>query len=255
MLSKQKIKKMGIKLSINDVEDLKKQGYSEGEIQQALKELEREELSGSYNDIQQRRSQDPRQNSQLSSFSSKSEDNIVRWQLELNDILERAEHILRGDIPKFKDGHTIWSDNPHPENNPLNAVGVQEIMKILALYVNRNKVLADYTNDEINIKVFDFGRAVNNLIFMRDYEFGMDTEEKRKNYEMLVTEMKDIVHDTYKRALDGAEKRSLREMITVSQATSTSAQLGQGYGMNEQGQVSKERGLLNPMRYVKGKYV
>jgi len=246
---------MGIKLSINDVEDLKKQGYSEKEIQQALKELEREELSESYEEINQKRSADPRSNSQLSSFSSKSEDNIVRWQLELNDILERAEHILRGDIPKFKDGHVIWADNPHPENNPLNAVGVQEIMKILALYVNRNKVLADYTNDEINVKVFDFGRAVNNLIFMRDYEFGMDTEEKKKNYEMLVTEMKDIVHDTYKRALDGAEKRSLREMITVSQATSTSAQLGQGFGMNAQGQVSKERGLLNPMRYVKGKYV
>jgi coproporphyrinogen III oxidase len=68
-------------------------------------------------------------------------------------------------------------------------------MKILALYVNRNKVLADYTNEEINFKVFDFGRAVNNLIFMRDFEFGMDTEEKRKNYEMLVTELKDIVHD------------------------------------------------------------
>jgi hypothetical protein len=128
-------------------------------------------------------------------------------------------------------------------------------MKILALYVNRNKVLADYSNDEINVKVFDFGRAVNNLIFMRDYEFGMDTEEKRKNYEMLVTEMKDIVHDTYKRALDGAEKRSLREMISITQQTSTQNQVGNGFGVNNQGQVSQERGLLNPMRYVKGKYV
>jgi len=246
---------MGVKLSPKDVEDLKKQGYSEGEIQQALKELEKEELTGSYDDIQQKRSIDPRQNSQLSSFSAKSEDNIVRWQLELNDILERAEHILRGDVPSFKDGHIIWDKNPHPEKNPLNEVGVQEVMKVLAMYVNRNKVLADYSNEEINIKVFDFGRAINNLIFMRDFEFGMDDEEKRKNYEMFVTELKDIIHDTYKRALDGAEKRSLREMITVSQQTSTNSQIGNGFGVNAQGQVSKERGLLNPMRYVKGKYV
>ena len=245
---------MGVRLSPRDIEDLKKQGYGEAEIQQALKEIEKEELQGSYGTIQNQRSNDPRQNSQLSSFSAKAEDNIVRWQLELNDILERAEHILRGDIPKFRDGHILWEENPHPENNPLNSVGVQEIMKILALYVNRNKVLSDYTNEEINFKVFDFGRAVNNLIFMRDFEFGMDNEEKRKNYEMLVTEMKDIVHDTYKRALDGAEKRSLREMITVSQATSTNSQIGNGYGVNQQGQVSKERGLLNPMRYVNGKY-
>jgi len=246
---------MSVKLSPNDIEDLKKNGYSEREIQQALKEIEKEELSGSYGNIQNQRENDPRQNSQLSSFSSKNEDNIVRWQLELNDILERAEHILRGDVPTFKDGHIIWSKNPKPQDNPLNEVGVSEIMKILSMYVNRNKVLADYTNEEINIKVFDFGRALNNLIFMRDYEMGMDTEEKRKNYEMLVTEIKDIIHDTYKRALDGAEKRSLREMISVSQQTSTNSNIGNGFGVNQNGQVSKERGLLNPLRYVKGKYV
>lgn len=246
---------MSIRLSENDMVDLKKQGYSEAEIYKAMQEIEREELSTSYNKVQQQRTFDPRQNSQISSFSARQEDNIAKWQLELNDILERAEHILRGDIPKFEDGHIVWKANEHPEKNPLNDTGVQEIMKILALYVNRNKVLSDYSNDEIKIKVFDFGRAVNNLIFMRDFEFGMDDEEKRKNYEMLVTELKDIVHDTYKRALDGAEKRSIHEMIQVTQATSTSAQLGNGVTVNNQGQAVKERGLLNPMRYVRGKYV
>jgi len=246
---------MGIRLSQKDVEDLKRQGYSDREIHQAMQEIEKEELSGSYGKVQQQRGNDPRQNSQLSSFSAKQEDNLVRWQLELNDILERAEHILRGDIPKFIDGHIIWDKNPHPEKNTLNENGVGEIMKILSLYVNRNKVLSDYDNREINFKVFDFGRALNNLIFMRDFEFGMDTEEKRKNYEMLVTEMKDIVHDTYKRALDGTEKRLLHSMINITQASTTNSQVGQGYGMNNQGQVTKERGLLNPMRYVKGKYV
>jgi hypothetical protein len=246
---------MTIRLSPKDIEDLKKQGYSERDIHIAMAEIEKEELQGSYGTIQQQRSQDPRQNSQLSSFSSRTEDNIAKWQLELNDILERAEHILRGDVPKFQDGHIVWTPSENPDDNPLNSIGVQEMMKILALYVNRNKVLADYSNEEINFKVYDFGRAVNNLIFMRDYEFGMNTAEKRKTYEMLVTEMKDIVHDTYKRALDGAEKRSLREMIQVTQATTTSSQLGSGLTINNQGQVSKERGLLNPMRYVKGKYV
>jgi hypothetical protein len=71
---------MVTRLSPKDIEDLKKQGYSEGEIQMALKELEKEELDGSYSDIQHRRNIDPRQNSQLSSFSAKAEDNIVRWQ-------------------------------------------------------------------------------------------------------------------------------------------------------------------------------
>jgi hypothetical protein len=55
--------------------------------------------------------------------------------------------------------------------------------------------------------------------------------------------------------LDGAEKRSLREMIQVSQNTSTNAQLGQGFTMNNQGGVTKERGILNPLRFLKSKYV
>jgi len=246
------IKEMGVQLTQNDIADLKKQGFSEAEIQKAVSELENDDLQGSYNSTTQNRYNDPRQNSQMSAFASKQEDNIVRWQLELNDILERAEHILRGDVPKFDDGHIIWKPNPTPENNSLNDVGVNEIMKVLSLYINRNKVLADYSNREINLKVFDFGRAINNLIFMRDLEFGMDTEEKRKNYEMLVTELKDIIHDTYKRALDGAEKRSLREMIQVTQATNT--QLGAGMQMGGNGNPVKERGLLNPLRYVTGKY-
>lgn len=246
---------MPVKLTQNDVQDLKRQGYTDAEIQQALQEIEREDLGGSYSKVQQRRNVDPRQNSQVSSFSTKANDDLIKWQLELNDILERAEHILRGDIPVFKEGHVIWEKNPHPEKNSLNDLGVQECMKILAMYINRNTILSDYTNGEINLKVFDFSRALNNLIFMRDVAFGMDTEEKRKSYEMLVTKLKDIVHSAYKRALDGSEKRSLREMINISQATSTSSQLGQGLTINNQGQLQKERGLLNPMRYVRGKYV
>jgi hypothetical protein len=245
---------MVVKLSSRDIEDLKKQGYSELEIKEALKEIEKEELTESYGIVNSQRMRDPRQYSQLSSFSSRDEENIVRWQLELNDILEKTEHILKGDVPKFTEGHMVWDKNPNPKENTLNQKGVQEIMKILSLYVNRNKILADYTNQEINFKVFDFARALNNLIFMRDYEFGLDTEEKRKNYEMLVTELKDIVHDTYKRALDGAEKRSLREMISIQQSTSTNSTIG-GNRINSSGEVERERGLLNPMRYVKGKYV
>lgn len=245
---------MAMRLSSADIEDLKKQGFKEGEIQKALGELEEEELSGTYQNVQQQRGFDPRSNSQLSSFATKSNDDIIRWQLELNDILERAEHILRGDVPVFKQGHIVWNVNPHPETNALNNIGVNEIMKILAMYVNRNTILSDYSNEEINIKVYDFGRAVNNLIFMRSDEFGMDDQEKNKNYEIIVRELVDIVHSAYKRALDGAEKRSLREMISVSQATSTNSTLGNGVTINANGQAQKERGLLNPMRYIKGKY-
>lgn len=243
---------MGVNLTQEDLNELKRKGYSDTQIQQALLEIEEEDLKGSYNKTQQSKFNDPRSNSRLSSFSSIENENLVKFQLQLDDILERIEHILRGDIPKFKDGHIIWTDNPHPEKNSLNENGVQEFMGILAMYVNRDVIMGDYSNKEINIKVFDFGRRLNNLVFMKDAELGIDTEEKRKGCDMLIGKMVDIVHATYKRALDGAEKRSLREMISISQATST--QLGAGVTVNNQGMPQKERGLLNPMRYITGKY-
>lgn len=247
---------MGSMLSSQDFDELKKAGYSDFQIQSALKEIEKEDLKGSYSQIQHQRTIDPRANSQISSFSVRQDENLIRWQLELNDILERAEHILKGDVPKFRDGHIIWEINPHPENNCLNEQGVHACMKCLALYVNRNTILSDYANEEINFKVFDFGREINNLIFMKEDIFGMDTDEKRKDYAMLVLELKDIVHSAYKRALDGAEKRSLREMINVTQSTATSTQMGgQGISINNQGYPQKERGILNPLRYIRGKYV
>lgn len=237
-----------VRISPEDYNKLKKEGYSDAEIEEAIYRMEEQDLSPSQQD-----NQNPRNNSNISSFSTREDENLIKWQLELNDILERAEHILKGDIPTFENGNIVWKDNPEPEKNCLNKEGVQAIMKILAMYVNRNKILSDYSNKEINLKVFDFARTLNNLIFMKDVEYGMDTQDKRKEYDMLVNELKDIIHDTYKRALEGSEKRSLREMITISQASSTSANLG-NMEYNPQGQPARTRGLLNPLRYTQGKY-
>lgn len=242
-----------IELTKEDRANLKKQGYTDEQIEEALKQA---------NELQQQQQQqamansssdddDPRYKSRPSAFQIQADDNLIRWQLELNDILERAEHILRGDVPKYEKGVLIWADNPYPEQNPLNEWGVQEIMKILAMYINRNTILSDYDNSEINAKIYDFGRRLNALIFMRYDELGMNNDEKRKNYDMIVGQMVDLVHSAYKRALHGGERRSLREMINISQAYQ--GQINQpGFGG---GEANKERSLINPMRYLKGRYV
>jgi hypothetical protein len=235
-------------LSQKDYMELKGKGFNDREIQQALVEIDQEELDESYGVVMAQRSHDPRQYSQQSSFVTREQESLVKWQLELNDILERTEHILRGDEPEFKNGHLIWTKNKKPEDNLLNDVGVKAILKILALYVNRNTILSDYENDEIRYKVLDFGRRVNNLLFTKAEEFGIDTEEKEKEKEILIGELVDIVHSSYKRALKGGERRSLREMISISQNTQLQN------GVNAQGQpIQQTRGILNPMRYFLGK--
>lgn len=239
---------MPVQLTQQDLNELKAKGYGDNEIAEAVRELEDEELEDQYNKTKS--FQDPRINASHSHFGTKISDDIAKWQLELNDILEKAEHMLKGDIIVFENNQLIWKDNPNPEENTLSKHGVKICMKFLGLYINRNTILSDYTEDEIRYKVLDFGKRFNNLIFMKYEEMGMDTEEKRKEYPMIVGSMTDVVHSAYSRAKDGRERESYRKMISVSQG----GMLGGGVTVNAQPQ-QKTRGILNPMRYIAGKYV
>ena len=238
-----------VQLTQNDIADLKTQGFSDQEIAKAVRELESEELTGSYNDTKTQQGMNP--NTSHSGFGSRVSDDVARWQLELNDILEKAEHVLKGDEVTFDQGNTIWTKRKDPDKNTLNDYGVQLIMKCLAMYINRNTILSDFTEEEVRYKTLDFGHKLNDLIFMKYDEMGMDDEDKRKEYPMIIREMVDIVHSAYARAKDGRERESYRKMISVSQQNSAQQMMG-GQGMPQP--VAQKRGILNPMRYVGGKY-
>lgn len=239
---------MAVKLSPQDISDLKKQGYTENEISKAVGEIEKEELQESTSS-----KVDPRSKSQTSAFSSRNMDDIARYQLELNDLLEQTEHILKGDIVVWENGMKIWSANPNPEKNPLNKEGIRKIMLELQHYINRHIILGDYDERDINTIMKDYGKKVADFLFMKYEEMGMDTEEKRQEYASLVMNLVNLVYASYSRAKDGGERRSLREMISVSQQH-VSQGMGTG-GVTVNAQNQRQRGILNPLRYVSGKYV
>jgi len=233
-------------LTQQDIGDLKREGYSDQEIAEAVGEIQQEESMGGG---QQR--QDPRMYAQNSAFAPHNQDNLIKWQLELDNILERCEHILRGDRLMFNQGNLTWQPCKDTSTQILNEYGVQEIMRILSMYLNRNTILSDYDDVEIREKVLDFGRELNDLFFMKYEEMGLIGLEKRKNYPMLIRELVDIVHSSYKRALHGAEKRSLREARSITQ----SENIAGGVTVNAGSQMQQQtRGILNPMRYVAGKF-
>ncbi len=239
---------MVVKLSQNDIVDLRKQGYSDQEISKAVGEIEKEEMQGSSEKMS-----DPRNNSQMSAFASRQNNDIAMHQLELNDLLEQTEHILKGDIVVWKDGSKIWEENPQKVNNVLNEEGIRKIMLDLQNYINRHIILGDYDERDINKIMKDYGKKVANLIFMKYEEMGMDNEVKRQEYQSIVMNVVNLVYASYSRAKDGAERRSLREMININQ-THQSQGMGMQNGGMAMGGQPKQRGILNPMRYVAGKY-
>lgn len=239
---------MGIKLTNKDIYDLKKQGYSDEEISKAVQDIETDELEQTENDSPQEINR-----GEASSFSTGRMDDIARYQLELNDLLEQTEHVLKGDVVKWENGVKIWMPNPKPKDNPLNSEGIRKIMLELQNYINRHIILGDYDNKDINKIMKDYGRKLTNLIFMKYEEMGMDTEIKRQEYGSIVMNVVNLVYGSYARAKDGGERRSLREMISI-QGNYQGQAMPNG-NMQNSNQSSKTRGVLNPLRYVAGKYV
>lgn len=225
-------------------------GYTKEQIDEAFNEMQKEQsgLHATYNAVTQNRSTSPQQSNTLVA-GSMNQDNLIKWQLELDSILERIEHILRGDRPSMVNGNMIFIPAENDHEKILNNEGVAEIMRILSNYLNRNTILSNYDEKTIDDKMLDFGEELNNLIFTKYQEMGMNTMDKRKRYPMIVREVVDIVHSSYLRALNGGERESLRKAMSISQSENIAQHGGVG---NFTG--VKERGILNPMRWIGGRY-
>jgi hypothetical protein len=172
-------------LSQAEMEKYKAQGYSEDDIVQAVKELQQEAggqnsaLSQSYNQAMQRQQADARYFASNTLVSGQGlNQNLIQWQLELDSILERVEHMLRGDKPRFVNGSLIFVSPENDEDRIFTDFGVSEIMRVLSMYLNRNTILSNYDEETINWKVLDFGNEIADLIYLK-YEmmFSIPTYE------------------------------------------------------------------------------
>jgi len=174
-----------------------------------------------------------------SMYSQDNQENIAKYQLNMDGILERAERLLRGDKVKLIDGNITFV-KCEIEDQLFNEKGVQEIMRILTTYLNPNTILSNYSEGTINWKLLDFGKTLSDLIFMKYQEFGLDTVEKRKIYPSIVLTIVDMVHSSYLRALNGEERRTLRQIISISQTEPImNSQMGQM-------QMPKQKSIFKP---------
>lgn len=175
-------------LSQADIEKYKSQGYSEADIMQAFKELQQESNSGqsqnalaqSYQNAMSRQQSDARNFASNTLVSGQGlNQNLIQWQLELDSILERVEHMLRGDKPKFINGSLIFIAPENDEDRIFTDFGVSEIMRVLSMYLNRNTILSNYDEETINWKILDFGNDISDLIYLK-YEmmFSIPTFEQ-----------------------------------------------------------------------------
>lgn len=104
-------------------------------------------------------------NANQSMFGLPTDNNLIEYQLDLREILDRIYHLLKGhQIKEDAQGNIIYSDPIDSNMIVFNDFGVDLIMNIMSFYLNRNTLLSNYDEETINWKVLDFGNELVDLI-------------------------------------------------------------------------------------------
>ena len=158
-------------------------------------------------------------------FAQPQKQNLVEWQLDFRAELEDIEHLLRNDILKRDGKNEWWARNPNSDEVVFNDRGVNEILKEIRMFLNKNTVLSNYQPLEIRERMKAFGHELRALIYNNYDAYGLDTEYKLNHFMMITVTILQMVESAYRRALNGEERRDLNSARVVNQTDPVQSQM------------------------------
>lgn len=178
-------------------------------------------------------------------FSQTENSNLIEYQLNTAEILEKIEHYLKGDLIKRDEhGNEYYEEQTDKDLILVNQYGVTFIMNTLSFYLDKNMILSAYREDRVNEILADLGDELADYIYCNLEKIGMDTKFKRSRFKILVINILHEVESVYRRALGGEEREGLRTGRIVTQ----NQPIGMGmYGsMGSRGVMKKSFNLFKP---------
>lgn len=189
---------------------------------------------------------------QLSTSPPDADSEMAKLQLDCDKIVDQAYHLLSGHILiKDSKGGDKWIEPDDDRLKTLSKNGVYMIMNQLKFYINPNTLLSNFSKEEVDAIVLNFGNIVNDLLFNKAEFFyyhpspetlyskfhpivkqeGLDISDqdlydkcvqwsyqelqsKFRHHEAIVWQLTDMVYCTYRRAMNGEERRGLRSKQT-----------------------------------------
>ena len=181
-------------------------------------------------------------------FGQQQKQNLVEWQLDFKPELEDIERLLRCDIiARDKDGNTVWIANPDQSRIVFNSVGVNDILRQIRMMLNKNKVLSNYGIEEIKPRIRMMGHEIRMLIYNNYEAYGLDNDYKMNNYPIMVLTLLSMIEDSFRRALNGEERKDLNQMRMVNQ-NEAMGQQGGNYPVVNMSSGSKKK-WFNPFTW------
>jgi len=175
--------------------------------------------------------------------------NLVEWELDLSEEYEDIERLIRGDIlQEDNDGNQRWVKNPNLDERFLNDKGVNDFMRNLKILVNKNKLMSNYTIDEIKERIGLIGHELRHLIYNNYEIYDINNEYKINNFPIIIISVISLLEDAYRRALQGATHKGFNTQTIVSQNEPISNN-GQGISINVGNQNQKKAKWFNPFTW------
>lgn len=185
-----------------------------------------------------------------SMMATQTKQNLVEWELDFKPELEDIERLLRCDVlTKDSENNEVWIPNPDKSKIFLNDLGVNDVLRKIRLLVNKNKVLSNYTIEEIRLRVKLIMNELRVLIYNNYEQYGIDNEYKMNNYSMIVLTIGSLIEDAYRRALGGETHKGLNEQRLVSQNENVNSQ--PQYPVNMNFNMNKNKSWLKPWTWGK----
>ena len=155
-------------------------------------------------------------------FASEDNENLVRWQLDIKEELERIEHLLKKHIPKRdKEGNEYFAE-PEEKDQLFNEWGVNEILNILNWYLCKNIILSNFSIEEVQMRCHQFADEFSDFVFNNYEKMGLDDKDKIKHYPIVFINVVNTVEAAYHRAMAGGERESLRTARSIVQSENLS---------------------------------
>lgn len=165
--------------------------------------------------------------------------NLIHYQIDASDLLERLEHFYKGEYLSTNDaGDVVWKSNPDPSKIPLNEYGVSSYMEIISKYIDKNTTLSNYSERRIMEILADLGEELVLFTLCNYQEMGMDTNEKKTKFRLLVVTTLHLIESTYRRALSGKTFQEVNQSRIITQSDSVGFR-----GMDASQNSHKKRGM------------
>lgn len=141
---------------------------------------------------------------------------LAEEQLDVEEILERICNLLQGN--EYKDigqGVKQWIENKDPKSKILSDWGVQRMMQIARFHINKNTLLSNFSEEQINRIMYDCTTEMNDLFLLKYKQLLREAtfEECKKILDKKIENRKDVMVYTLEILGKKSDSEQIKKLI------------------------------------------